>query len=116
VPVPFWIMYKLWPKLRTDCLYTPMIWYVDYVLSWLIAILIISIYICSYCIGLLSVGINSSVMALFVVGFASQWWLRTRYPCWFAKYNYILAAGLDGGTQVRSRYIHFILISFTKPC
>jgi hypothetical protein len=27
VPVPFWIMYKLWPKLRTDYLYTPMIWY-----------------------------------------------------------------------------------------
>jgi hypothetical protein len=27
VPVPFWIMYKLWPKLRTDYLYTPLIWY-----------------------------------------------------------------------------------------
>ncbi|TFY74807.1 hypothetical protein EWM64_g9205 [Hericium alpestre] len=28
------------------------------------------------------------------------WYLRTRYPKWFAKYNYILAAALDGGTQV----------------
>ncbi|GLB40284.1 putative oligopeptide transporter [Lyophyllum shimeji] len=30
----------------------------------------------------------------------SQWWLRTRYPKWFAKYDYIVAAALDGGTQV----------------
>ncbi len=27
VPLPFWIAYKLWPKLRTDYLYTPLIWY-----------------------------------------------------------------------------------------
>jgi OPT oligopeptide transporter protein len=39
VPVPFWIMYKLWPKLRTDYLYTPMLWCVDD-LSWLITMLI----------------------------------------------------------------------------
>jgi len=79
VPVPFWIMYKLWPKLRTDYLYTPMI---------------------CLSIGWLSVGINSSALCLFAVGFISQWWMRTRYPRWFAKYNYILAAALDGGTQV----------------
>ena len=30
VPVPFWIMYKLWPKLRTDYLYTPIIWCVEH--------------------------------------------------------------------------------------
>ena len=29
VPIPFWIMYKLWPKLRTDYLYTPFIWYAE---------------------------------------------------------------------------------------
>ena len=40
VPVPFWIAYKLWPKLRTDYLYTPVIWYVGLcVLSWLTTIL-----------------------------------------------------------------------------
>ena len=53
---------------------------------------------------------------MFTVGFVSQWWLRTRHPRWFAKYNYILAAGLDGGTQVRFINIYFVLISFTKPC
>ena len=66
--------------------------------------------------GWLSVGIGSSVYSMFIVGFVSQWWLRTRHPRWFAKYNYILAAGLDGGTQVRSISTQFILISFTKPC
>jgi hypothetical protein len=30
VPVPFWIMYKLWPKLRSDYLYTPVIWCVEH--------------------------------------------------------------------------------------
>ena len=66
----------------------------------------------SICIGWLSVGINSSVTLLLVVGFTSQWWLRTRYPRWFAEYNYILAAGLDGGTQVRSLSIHFHINKF----
>jgi OPT family oligopeptide transporter len=79
VPVPFWIMYKLWPKLRTDYLYTPVI---------------------CYYIGWLCVGINSSIFSLFSVAFLSQWWLRTRYPRWFNKYNYVVAAALDGGTQV----------------
>jgi len=79
VPVPFWIMHRFWPKLRADYLYTPVI---------------------CYYIGWLCVGINSSILSYFSVAFISQWWLRTRYPRWFAKYNYILAAALDGGTQV----------------
>ncbi|KAF8169760.1 OPT oligopeptide transporter protein-domain-containing protein [Pholiota molesta] len=79
VPVPFWIMYKLWPKLRTDYLYTPLI---------------------CYYIGWLCVGINSSIFSYFTVAYLSQWWIRTRYPGWFTKYNYVLAAALDGGTQV----------------
>ncbi|KAF4613761.1 hypothetical protein D9613_007594 [Agrocybe pediades] len=79
VPIPFWIVYKLWPRLRTDYLYTPVI---------------------CYYIGWLCVGINSSIFSYFSIAYLSQWWLRTRYPRWFAKYNYILAAALDGGTQV----------------
>lgn len=69
-----------------------------------------------YFIGWLCVGINSSILSYFTVAFLSQWWLRTRYPRWFAQYNYIIGAGesrqrvcvsklrigtaLDGGTQV----------------
>ncbi|KAJ7364210.1 OPT oligopeptide transporter protein-domain-containing protein [Mycena albidolilacea] len=79
VPVPFWVVYRFWPKLRTDYLYTPVI---------------------CYYIGWLCVGINSSIFTYFSIAYLSQWWLRTRYPRWFVKYNYILAAALDGGTQV----------------
>lgn len=79
VPVPFWVLHKYWPRLRADYLYTPII---------------------AYFIGWLCVGINSSILSYFAVAFVSQWWLRTRYPSWFAKYNYIIGAALDGGTQV----------------
>ncbi|KAG1858095.1 OPT oligopeptide transporter protein-domain-containing protein [Suillus subluteus] len=79
IPVPFWVIHRYWPKLRADYLYTPII---------------------TYYIGWLCVGINSSSLSYFTVAFVSQWWLRTRYPRWFAKYNYIVGAALDGGTQV----------------
>ncbi|KAI0268601.1 OPT oligopeptide transporter [Gloeopeniophorella convolvens] len=79
VPVPFWIIHKFAPKLRMDYLYTPVI---------------------AYYIGWLCVGINSSITVYFTIAWFSQWFLRTRYPKWFAKYNYILGAALDGGTQV----------------
>lgn len=79
IPVPFWVLHKYWPRLRADYLYTPII---------------------AYFIGWLCVGINSSILSYFAIAFLSQWWLRTRYPSWFAKYNYIVGAALDGGTQV----------------
>jgi len=79
VPVPFWLIHRYFPKLRADYLYTPII---------------------AYFIGWLCVGINSSITSYFVIAWFSQWFLRTRYPRWFAKYNYILGAALDGGTQV----------------
>ncbi|KAG2157244.1 OPT oligopeptide transporter protein-domain-containing protein [Suillus clintonianus] len=78
-PLPFWIIHRYWPKLRMDYYYTPII--------------------CSF-IGWLCVGINSSLLSYFTVAFLSQWWLRTRYPRWFVKYNYLVGAALDGGTQV----------------
>ncbi|KAH7927126.1 OPT superfamily oligopeptide transporter [Leucogyrophana mollusca] len=79
VPIPFWLVHRYYPKLRMDYLYTPVI---------------------CYYIGWLCVGINSSILSYFTVAFVSQWYLRTRYPRWFAKYNYIIGAALDGGTQV----------------
>ncbi|OJA15602.1 hypothetical protein AZE42_10123 [Rhizopogon vesiculosus] len=79
VPIPFWIVHRYWPKLRADYLYTPVI---------------------AFSIGWLGVGINSSNLSFFTVAFLSQWWVRTRYPRWFVKYNYIVGAALDGGTQV----------------
>ncbi|KZS98527.1 OPT oligopeptide transporter [Sistotremastrum niveocremeum HHB9708] len=79
VPVPFWIVHRYWPKLRADYLYTPVI---------------------AYYIGWLCVGINSSITSYFIIAWISQFYLRTKYPKWFRKYNYILGAALDGGTQV----------------
>ncbi|KAI9452352.1 OPT oligopeptide transporter protein-domain-containing protein [Lactarius psammicola] len=79
VPIPFWLIHRFYPKLRADYLYTPII---------------------AYYMGCLCAGINSSVTSYLVAAGVSQWYLRTRHPKWFAKYNYILAAALDGGTQV----------------
>lgn len=79
IPIPFWLIHKFYPKLRADYLYTPII---------------------TYYMGCLCVGINSFVGSYFVAAWFSQWYLRTRHPKWFARYNYILAAALDGGTQV----------------
>ncbi|KAJ7928881.1 OPT oligopeptide transporter protein-domain-containing protein [Mycena leptocephala] len=79
VPVPFWVVYRFWPKLRTDYLYTPVV---------------------CYYIGWLCVGINSSIFTYFSIAYVSQWWLRTRYPRWFTKYNYILAAGASGDSHL----------------
>ena len=79
VPVPFWLIHRYAPKLRLD--------------YWNTAII-------SYFIGWLVVGINSSILMYFAVGFFSQLYLRKYHPSWFIKYNYILSAALDGGTQV----------------
>ena len=68
-----------------------------------------------------------------VIGIFSQWWVRTRYPRWFTKYkcvifidlaiclshnhsvtSYILAAALDGGTQVISFILSFVSIELHK--
>ncbi|KAH9176603.1 OPT oligopeptide transporter protein-domain-containing protein [Lactarius sanguifluus] len=79
VPVPFWLVHRFYPKLRADYLYTPLI---AIYMSWL------------------CVGINSLYTSYYAIALFSQWYLRTRYPRWFTKYNYILGAALDGGTQV----------------
>lgn len=49
--------------------------------------------------GWLFVGINASITMYFVIGFFAQFYLRKYRPRWFNKYNYILSAALDGGTQ-----------------
>ncbi|KAI0298904.1 OPT oligopeptide transporter protein-domain-containing protein [Russula brevipes] len=78
-PIPFWVIHRYNPKLRADYLYTPLI---------------------LLCMGMLGAGINTSPTIYFAIAWFSQWFLRTRYPKWFARYNYILGAALDGGTQV----------------
>ncbi|KAH9945802.1 OPT oligopeptide transporter [Epithele typhae] len=86
LPLPFIAAWYIWPKSGFENFSTP----------------IILQYSCY-----LSVGINTSVNPAMAIGLFSQWWVRTRYPRWFTKYNYIVAAALDGGTQVISFILNF---------
>ncbi|KAJ3488990.1 hypothetical protein NLI96_g2467 [Meripilus lineatus] len=86
LPFPFYFAHRMWPKVGFNNLNTS----------------IIMQYSC-----FLSVGINTSVNPAMVIGIFSQWFVRTRFPRWFTKYNYIVAAALDGGTQVISFILNF---------
>ncbi|KAJ7046059.1 peptide transporter MTD1 [Mycena alexandri] len=79
VPVPFWIVHRFFPKLGANHVVTP-------ILCWTL--------------GYLSVGINTSVFTTFLLAVFSQFYLRRYRPGWFRKYNFLLSAALDGGTQV----------------
>lgn len=79
VPIPFYILHKRFPKAGFNLVITPIVcWF----------------------LGFLFVGINSSVLITFILGFYFQFWVRRRYPEWFIKYNYLLAAAIAGGTEL----------------
>ena len=79
VPFPFYIANKFYPhKFFTYINLSIILWYM----------------------GWLFVGINASILSYFALGFGAQWWLRKYHPHLFIKYNYIVSAALDGGTQV----------------
>ncbi|KAJ7067083.1 OPT superfamily oligopeptide transporter [Mycena amicta] len=83
-PLPFWLVWKLSdPK-------TKLAKFMKY-----LNLPIILLYI-----GWLPYSVNGQWTSCMIIGVYSQWWLRTRRPNWFAKYNYILSAALDGGSQV----------------
>lgn len=50
--------------------------------------------------GNLFVGINSSLTMFFILAFISQFWIRKYHAELFVKYNYLVSAAMDGGTQV----------------
>ena len=82
------LQYRLWPKAGFQNLNTA----------------IILQYSCY-----MSVGVNTQINTSMALGILSQWWVRTRYPRWFTKYNYIVAAALDGGTQIIVFILNFAL-------
>ncbi|CCL98811.1 uncharacterized protein FIBRA_00816 [Fibroporia radiculosa] len=88
LPLPFYLAHRLWPKAGFNNFNTSII--VQY-----------SCY--------LSVGVNSSVNTAMAVGIFTQYWVRQRYPRWFTKYNYIVAAAMDGGTQVVMFILNFAI-------
>ncbi|TID15601.1 OPT superfamily oligopeptide transporter [Venturia nashicola] len=79
IPLPFYLAHKKWSKAGYD--------------YWNFAII-------TYYIGFLCVGINSSILSFFAIGFFTQFYLRRYKADWFIKYNYLLSAAMDGGTQV----------------
>lgn len=80
VPLPFYFAHKYYPK-------SGFFAYVDTpVIFWYM--------------GFLFVGVNSGLTMYFLAGFACQFVLRKYYPAYFVKYNYLLSAAMDGGTQV----------------
>ena len=79
VPVPLWLANRYYPH--------PAFRYIN-----------MSIII--WQMGYLFVGINSAIGVFFFLGFFAQWYLRKKRPEFFVKYNYIVSAALDGGTQV----------------
>ncbi|KAL8280305.1 hypothetical protein RQP46_007222 [Phenoliferia psychrophenolica] len=88
VPVPFWIAHQFWPTRKFDQVVTP-------IMCW--------------CLGYLSVGINSSVFGTMLIAIISQFVLRRYCASWFRKYNFLMSAGLDGGTQFMSFIATFAL-------
>ncbi|KAF8578774.1 OPT superfamily oligopeptide transporter [Ramaria rubella] len=83
-PLPFYLIYKMCPK--ESALAKTMAY---------MHVPIIALYI-----GYLPFSVNGQWWSCVVIGFASQWWARTRRPAWFKKYNYLTSAALDGGSQV----------------
>ncbi|WOO86208.1 Glutathione transporter 1 [Vanrija pseudolonga] len=52
-------------------------------------------------------GVN--VAMFLVLGFVFQYWVRRYYFAWWAKYNYVLGAGLDVGTLTCAVFIFLVL-------
>ncbi|RDW59135.1 hypothetical protein BP5796_12059 [Coleophoma crateriformis] len=80
LPVPFYIMHKIFPK------------------QWIWSYLNMSIIF--WYMGYLVVGSNASAWMYFAIGYLGQWYFRTYRPQQFIKWNYLVSAGMDGGTQV----------------
>ena len=79
VPFPFWIANRIRPNRFFSYINLSIVlWYM----------------------GWLFVGINASILSYFLLGFGAQWWLRRYRPHLFIKYNYLVSAALDGGTQI----------------
>lgn len=84
-----WLVSKRWPRIgpvQTDNVILPIIY--TYSAS-------------------LSFGVTSYVTSAVLVGIISQFWLRNYHPGWFRKYNYILGAALDAGSQVMTFILSF---------
>jgi hypothetical protein len=79
-PLPFYIMHRIFPKQR--------IW--SYINTSIIV----------WYLGYLFIGINASVTIYYMIGVFGQFYLRKYRPKYFVRWNYLISAAMDGGTQV----------------
>lgn len=79
LPVIHWSLNKVWPRLRNWPINTPMI----------------ALYT-----GYNYYGNTSWVWSSIAVGVFSQFYLRRRLPQIYNKYNYLIGAAMDGGSQI----------------
>jgi hypothetical protein len=79
-PLPCYIMSRFFPRQR--------IW------SYLNSSIIL------WYLGYLFVGINSSIWSYYIIGYVGQYYLRKYRPKYFVRWNYLVSAAMDGGTQV----------------
>ncbi|KNE96384.1 hypothetical protein PSTG_10351 [Puccinia striiformis f. sp. tritici PST-78] len=79
LPIPFYLIHKLWPHQHIKDFNIPLV--------------------CGF-VALSSLGVSAGRTMNILVGLASQLWARRYYPAWFYKYNYVISAALDGGTQI----------------
>jgi len=93
-PIPFYLLHRLFPGSLFEYINTPII------LSFA---------------GILSSEVSSAMLSTFLIGFASQFWLRRYKPEWFIKYNYIVAAALDSGTEVLVFILTFTVFGGVGP-
>lgn len=93
-PIPFYLAYKLtgWKWLKAA-----------------------NTSIIIYNTSLLCVGVNSSLLMFFGCGFFSQFYLRRYRPALFVKFNYLISAALDGGTQVMLFVLSFAVLGASGP-
>lgn len=79
LPILHWALGRAWPRIR----------------AWPINTAIVSSYA-----GQVYYGNTSWIWSSIAVGVLSQLWLRTRLPGIYNKYNYLIGAALDGGSQI----------------
>jgi len=79
-PLPFYFMHRKFPNQRIWSYFNTSIilWYMGY----------------------LFIGINSSIWSYYIIGIVGQYFIRKYRPKYFVKWNYLVSAALDGGTQV----------------
>ncbi|EHS64094.1 uncharacterized protein PGTG_20797 [Puccinia graminis f. sp. tritici CRL 75-36-700-3] len=79
LPVPFFVAHRYWPRYKFDLVNVP-----------LFCGIVQSLYASAY----------AGEPMRIIIGLMSQFWARKYRPRWFTKYNYILSAALDGGTEL----------------